>query len=209
MRKSQSETELIAAAIAGDSDAFGQLLFVHSPALERHIRPRIPADLQRHLGVDDVLQDVFAHAFRDVGTFDPKAGGSFLAWLKVIADHRLTDALKHLRRKKRGGDRRQVTAEDPAATSSVGPLIDVVCRDDLTASRVFSRNEAARALQIAVAMLPENQRRAIRARYFSGQSVENIASQAGCTDGAIRGHIHRGQKKLAELMGSSSHWLSK
>ena len=60
MRKSQSETELVAAAVAGDSDAFGQLLFVHSPALEKHIRPRIPADMQRHLGVDDVLQDVFA-----------------------------------------------------------------------------------------------------------------------------------------------------
>jgi RNA polymerase sigma-70 factor, ECF subfamily len=208
LRKLLTEAELIEAARTGEPAAVGQLLFTSAPALERYIRPKIPSEAQRHLSVDDVLQDVFTQAFRDIGSFHPSADGSFLAWLKGIADHRVADAIKRLRRKKRGGDRQQVSAKSPS-TSSIAQLVEVVCRDDVTASLVLSHQEASQALQVAVAMLREPQRSVIRARYFDGLSVEQIAKQIGITDGAVRGLIHRGQKKLAELMGHSSHWFSR
>lgn len=208
MRKFQTEAELIEAAKTGEPSAAGQLLFTNAPELERYIRAKIPAELQRHLGVDDVLQDAFTQAFRDIQTFQPSANGSFLAWLKGIAIHRLADGIKRARRKKRGGDRKQVTAKSPSK-SSVAQLVEVVCVDDVTVSGIVSRQEASQAVQVAVAMLPEQQRRAIRARYFEGLTVEEIAKETGLTEGAVRGLIHRGQKNLAVLMGHSSHWFSR
>lgn len=208
MRKTPTEAELVAAAQAGAPAAVGQLLFTSAPDLERYIRPKIPAELQRLIGVDDILQEVFTQAFRDIKTFQPGASGAFLAWLKGISIHRLADAIKLARRKKRGGDRQQVSAF-AARKSSVAELVEVICQADATVSRIVSGREASQALQVAVAMLPEPQRSAIRARYFDGLSVDRIAQQTGMTDGAVRGHIHRGQKKLAELMGNSSDWFSR
>src|SRR5437764_354892 len=98
------ERVLLDAAVAGDTAALEQLLMCHFVALERHLEPRIPPEARRHLGVEDVLQEVLAQAFRDIKQFQCRDDASLLAWLKTIADHRLADALKGFGRKKRGGD---------------------------------------------------------------------------------------------------------
>ena len=117
---------LVDAAIAGDIAATEQLLMSHFAALERHLEPRIPAEARRHLGVEDVLQEVLAQAFRDIKQFQYLDGASFFAWLKAIADHRLADMLKALGRKKRGGDKHRLSAMDFVTTSTIATLIDIV-----------------------------------------------------------------------------------
>jgi RNA polymerase sigma factor (sigma-70 family) len=160
------------------------------------------------MGVEDILQDAFSQAFRDITQFNTTADGSFYAWLKAIADHRLADALKRIRRKKRGGDRHQLSVADVAKLGSVATLIDVVAHDSHQPDRSAARREAEKVIQVALATLPDEQRKVIRDRYFENQTPEEIAQRTGRTTAAVRGLLHRGKKKLAEVMGRSSRWLS-
>ena len=202
------EKALAEAAVAGDTAALEQLLLLNFPALERHVEPRIPVDARRQLGTEDVLQEVLAQAFRDIKQFQYREDGSFLAWLKTIADHRLADALKHLGRKKRGGDLNRLSSADFAQNSTVAMLLDIVGHDSRMPDDSVIRREATQAIHVALASLPENQRDVLRTRYIDGHEVEQIAQQTGRTAAAIRGLIKRGKEGLAEAMGRASQWLS-
>jgi RNA polymerase sigma factor (sigma-70 family) len=202
------EKALAEAAVAGDTAALEQLLLLNFPALERHVEPRIPAEARRQLGTEDVLQEVLAQAFRDIKQFQYREDASFLAWLKMIADHRLADALKRIGRKKRGGDQHRLTSGDFAKTSTVAMFLDIVAHESRVPDDSVIRLEATQAIHVALASLPENQRDALRARYIDGQEVEQIAEQTGRTAAAVRGLIKRGKEGLAEAMGRASQWLS-
>jgi RNA polymerase sigma-70 factor, ECF subfamily len=203
-----SERILLDAAVAGDTVAIEQLLLSNFQALERHIEPRIPAEARRQLGVEDVLQEVLAQAFRDISRFHYREDSTFFAWLKTIADHRLADALKAFGRKKRGGDQHRLSARDFARTSSIATLFDIVGHDSHLPDDSAQRHEAEMAIRVALASLPEDQRDVLWARYIDGQEVDDIARKLGRTAAAVRGLIKRGKTKLAEAMGRSSEWLS-
>jgi len=208
MSEPVADDSLIGAAIAGDTAALEQLLLTHFPALERHIEPQMPPDDRRHFSAEDILQDVFVQAFRDIRQCNCRNDVSFFAWLKAIADHRLADAIKRIGRKKRGGDRHQLSRENLAATSTFGTLIDVVYHDSHLPDDSAVRREMEMAIQVALASLPENQRDALRAHYLLNKDVDLIAREMGRTTGAVRGLIDRGKKRLAKAMGRSSQWFS-
>jgi RNA polymerase sigma factor (sigma-70 family) len=142
--------------------------------------------------------------FRDIGRFQPRGDGSFFAWLRTIADHRLIDALRKLDR----GGAHQLSAARFGSSSSIVDLVDVVCHDSDSPSKHVRKQEAARAMQVAIAGLPEDQKEVIRLHCLEQKPVEEIARETGRTDAAVRGLIHRGKKNLAEAMGRSSRWLS-
>jgi RNA polymerase sigma factor (sigma-70 family) len=56
------------------------------------------------------------------------------------------------------------------------------------------------ALQAAIATLARAQRTAIALHYFEDRSVEEIASVMGCAPSTARVHLHRGRRRLAELL---------
>ena len=97
------EQEQIAKAIQGDRGAMAQLLLTHEAALARYIAHRLPARLRSTVAEEDLVNKTFMQAFRDIRKFQPSPKGSFGAWLKAIADHRLIDAIKAARCRKRGG----------------------------------------------------------------------------------------------------------
>jgi RNA polymerase sigma-70 factor (ECF subfamily) len=205
----ETERRLVAAAMGGDVLALEQLLCAHLTPLERYIDPKIPPDIRRHVGTDDVLQEILAQAFRNIHRYEHRGDSGFLAWLKAIADHRLTDILKRLRRKKRGGDHNRLSKADMAGPTSSANLIDQVCQDNHLPDDSAARREAEKAIQVALAGLPADQRDAIRANLLEGKSIEEVAQQMGRTADAVRGLVHRGKKKLAEAMGRSSQWFTK
>lgn len=208
MIEPELERALIDRALTGESAAIEPLLFAHFSRLERHIAERIPATMRRHLSADDVLQDTLTQGFRDFGNYNP-VDGSLRSWLQGIADHRLADALKRLRRKKRGGDMHRFTPADAGRMSTIAELIELVADESELPSRIAAIDEAAKALLVALATLPTEQRTVIHSRFFEGQSVRQIAHQTDRTEGAVRGLIHRAKKRIREAMGRSSRWFSR
>jgi RNA polymerase sigma-70 factor (ECF subfamily) len=200
------EQALTAAAVAGDRVALERLLLSHYDALARRVESRLPPRVQSTQAVEDILQVTFCQAFRDIGSFEPRGEGSFGSWLSKIAENRLLDAIKQHDVQKRGGQLRR--AGDSAADESrIMTVWDWIAASDTSPSSVVARNEALHALEIALAALPDDQRKAIRLRLLEGQSLEETAKAIGRTPDAVRGLIHRGKENLQAAMGRASHWL--
>jgi RNA polymerase sigma-70 factor (ECF subfamily) len=197
----------ICAAVDGDLAALEKLLVGFFPTLERHVEQRIPVEIRRHLSAEDILQEVFVQAFRDIGQLQHRNRASFMAWLVTIAEHRLADAIKRLGRKKRGGDLHQVAHFSTNSTSASVLLMDAIYQDHHLPDDSAARREMSIALQIALAALPAEQREVLRLRYLQHMDVAEIADQLGRTTGAVRGLIDRGKKRLADAMGRSSLWF--
>jgi len=185
------------------------LLLTYYDRLAQNIGAKLPASIQQVVDVDDILQQTFLQVFRDIRNFEPHSGLSFFNWTKTIAENRLLDTIKGLRRKKRGGDRHRVREAEGSQSGSIRELVEMLSAGGRSPSRSFARREAVQAIRIGLASLPDDQREAIRLRFLCGKSLEEVATAMGRTKGAVRGLIHRGKDRLHGVMGRSSRWLSK
>lgn len=208
MSDTVSEHSLVEQAIAGDRLALERLLLMHARRLSRHLEPKIPDVLKGVVDVDDVLQQTFLQAFRDIRTFLPSGQGSFYAWLRSIAENRLFDCIREQKRKKRGGDFRRKIA-GPNQGSNAADILDLCSGGKATPSVSIARREMMDAVQVGVACLPEDQRRAIQLHCLEGRSLDETAELMKKTPGAIRALVHRGKCKLQEQLDRSAIWLSR
>jgi RNA polymerase sigma-70 factor (ECF subfamily) len=202
-----TQSSLIERARAGDRAALQQLLWDHYDRLVRFVTPRLGGNLSRLIAVDDVVQETFIHAIRDIGNCQATTDPSFAAWLSTIADHRLHDIIKGLYRQKRGGDRRRVQSPVVDATNALVDLIELISDHRSTPGRSLARREAVQAIQIGIAGLPAEQREAIRLRYLKGKSIEDTAAQLGCTAAAVNGLVRRAKEGLRRALHNSSRWI--
>lgn len=206
---SQADADkLLDQARTGDRDALQWLLCDHFDRLQQHVEFRVSSG-SSELSADDILQDTFVHAVRDIGDCQAKTQVTFFAWLKGVADNRLRDALKKAATKKRGGDRQQVRAVKLVDASSLRPLVELLGESVDTPSVDAASDEAIKAMQVAISSLPEEQRTAIVLRHIQGFDLDDVASQLEKTPAAVRGLIHRGKQALHEALGNSSRWFSK
>lgn len=201
---SADQDELLAAAMNGQPATLQQLLLKNYDSLAAHLRPRIPAQLQATVDVEDILQVTFIHVFRDFSTFRGNDASAFQAWMRVIADARLVDAIRTATRKKRGGEHSPVSA-----VQSFLDLLDLLSDRERSPSQQAAVHEAVDALQYAVAGLPEDQQEVIWLRYIENLTLEEVAHTVGRTEDAVRGLLHRGKAALKKVMGNSSAWFSK
>jgi RNA polymerase sigma-70 factor (ECF subfamily) len=133
--------------------------------------------------------------FRDIGKFQPRSDNSFRFWLNRIADHCIIDAVRSARRKKRGGDMKRVSPDNKSAKGR-------------SPSQSVAGHEAVVAIQIAVAELPTDQRRALQLYWLEDKSLEEVAKELQCSKDAVRGLVDRAKRHLRESLGNSSQWLS-
>ncbi|MCP4192142.1 MAG: sigma-70 family RNA polymerase sigma factor [Planctomycetaceae bacterium] len=204
------QRELTQKAIAGDGPALEELLLSHCDAVAEHIRPKLAGPLQSLVSVEDILQETFFRAFQQISRFEPKSDRSFLAWLKTIAESRIIDAIKHQKRKKRGGDMRRVDAVQDIYKTSVADLMGMLAEDDGgTPSQNVANDEAVQAMQVAIASLPDEQRQAVLLRFFRQKSLEEAGNQMDRSPEAVRGLLRRAKYALRERMQRTSMWISK
>ena len=209
MSSKESQSDLIAKAVAGDRLALEELLLGQSLQLSLHIGPKLPDSVKGVLGIEDILQQTFVQAFEHIHQLEHLTERSFSAWLKKIAEHQLQDAVKALRRKKRGGAHRQIRHPTEDQSSTMADLVEMLSDRQLTPSRSVARHEAVRAVQIGIAGLPEDQREAVRQHLLEGRSLAETATAMGRTPGAVSALIHRAKGRLREVLGRASLWLSR
>jgi RNA polymerase sigma-70 factor (ECF subfamily) len=178
-----SLAELVLAVQRGQRPAFAELYarfhrVVHAIALAR-VAPR---------DADDVVQDVFAQAWRKLAQLrDPAA---FPGWLLAIARSRATDCARRTLPLGRDGD---------AATTSLGAARAAAASH---AAVQPPRAEAAAALA-AIRALPETYRETLIMRLVEQLSGPEIAERTGMTPESVRVHLHRGMKLLRERLGGA------
>lgn len=202
-----SEGELVARAVAGDQVAIRQLLVLNYPAVVAFIEQKLPADLRRVLSAEDVCQDTFAAAVRQLSGFQPGGKESFRNWLLTIAERKLIDAVRALRAAKRGGGRRALPEGSPHDTSTAIVLLERIARYERTPSRSAVDHELVAAVQAALTRLKDEYQQVIRTRYIEGLSVAETAERMGRTEGAVRMLCQRGLRLLTTALGDVSRLL--
>ena len=208
MSQPQTEEELISQAVGGDQQALGCLLFDHYDRLLEFIAKKIPASRQARISPEDVLQQTFVDVYEEIRAFEPRGPDAFYSWLSTIANHRLLDAIKAQDTAKRGGGRVAIHGGAQQTAESVVDLIDLLSAADMTASRIVARHEAAGALQVGLAGLQEDYRRAIQLHHIEGLEVAQVAEIMDRSPRAVRHLCSRGLKELRAGLGRVSQFLT-
>ena len=161
------EVVLVKAVLAGDRDSFGRLYELYAPMVHGILLARIPRS-----EVDDLVQDIFLHAFRKLHTLRDWA--AFGPWIAMIARNRAMDFYR------RAKETAEVT-EDLRST-------------DMQTSRANEILELIRAL-------PEAYRETLILRLVEGMTGPEIAARTGLTPASVRVNLHRGMKQLRKKLG--------
>jgi RNA polymerase sigma factor (sigma-70 family) len=201
----RSDDDLIAHAAGGDGDALALLLERHGPVVRRRIAGDIPRRWRAMIGEDDVLQQTWVDAFRDVGAFRPQGLAAFTGWLTTIAKRNLVDAIRMLEAEKRGGGRRRVTQAREDSCADLFERLGGVTRGP---SRVAARAEACDVLGRAIEALPADYRRVVELYDLEQKPVDEVAAAVGRSAGAVYMLRARAHRLLGERMGTASKYLT-
>ena len=174
---STHDLDLVALAVAGGRDAFGELVRRHGSAVRGLLR-RMGAD---PILADDLAQDAFLAAFEQIADF--RGEGTFQAWVKRIA------ARLYVKRWRRDA-RLDLVAEPPEPDAAPG-------RGEAGAADRLDLDEALRALSP-----PE--RVCVSLCYGGGLSHVEAALALNAPLGTVKSHVKRGLDKLRARMAPRS-----
>ena len=161
------EVSLVQAVLDGDRDSFTRLYDRFAPLVHGILLARVP-----RAEVDDLVQDIFLHAYRKLDTLRDSA--SFGPWIAMIARNRAVDF--HRRSKE-----------------------TVEINDEIRGSDVHD-SRAAEILEL-IRSLPEAYRETLVLRLVEGMTGPEIAARTGLTAASVRVNLHRGMKLLREQLG--------
>ena len=199
--------ELVPRAIAGESLALEVLLLRHYEPLLARLSAQLHGAHAALVSAEDVLQETLVQAVRDIRTCRADSEQSFANWLLTIADHRQRDALRKAKtRRKMAAPRTNVAAN---RLSSAADLWELVVDGHPTPSADAARRENVAALQVGLATLPSDQRKAIQLYFLDQVGLEETGAAMSRSADAVRGLLHRAKRRLRAFLGRSSHWLLK
>lgn len=181
-----SDAAAVGRARSGDADAFRWLV-------ERHSRP-IFRVAYRMTGnehdADDVVQEVFLRAYRQIGRFEERA--NFSTWVHRIAVNCSLDLLRA-----RGRDERH-RASTPQRNEDETPF--EFASDAPQPDRIALSSELQKHVAAALERLSGNERTAFVLRHFEGMPVEEIGRTLGIQVNATKHTIFRAVRKLREAL---------
>ena len=137
-----------------------------------------------HAQAEDIAQDAFVKAFRNLAAFDTTRRLS--SWLFRIAHNTAMDALRRTRPRTLSFDAPDHQVRDAAA---VPPDPDPV-----------ERKALGSALEAALSRLRPEHRAAVVLRYEEGLSFAEVGNVLSIPEATARSHVHRARKELARLL---------
>lgn len=158
----------------------------------------------RGVSVEDVWQETLWMAWRDRHQHQWVNLTRYRAWLLGIAQNRIQDMLRGLRRKKRGGTKHTARFSEIGGTDTVGGMLPP---RSTTPSWTASHLERARVFERALSSLEHSLRDVVRLRLFEELGMEETATRLGIPLSTAKHRLVRGMQayraQLKELLGES------
>lgn len=165
------DSELVCGCLAGDADAL-RAFVQRFQAVVFGLCFRM---LSHREDAEDVSQEVFLRAFRNLRQWDPDR--PLIPWLLTIAANRCRTWLSNRRRRDLPAEFAENIA-DPAAGAP--------------------RTDLAEELQLALDKLREDYRLCFVLYHLSELSLAEIAEATGSPEGTIKTWLHRARRELAD-----------
>jgi RNA polymerase sigma-70 factor, ECF subfamily len=178
-------SELVGRCKKGDESAWTELV----QATHREVYTLCLRILRDPDDAAEATQDAFVRAWRGLGGF--RGDSLFTTWLYRVATNA---AISKQRSRKRRWER-EVHTEDEA--------LALVPSRSSTEALVGTKLDLA-ALEQALEALPEHYRSAVVLRDVYGMSIGEISDRVGISETAAKVRVHRGRKRLKEMMFSDS-----
>lgn len=169
-------------------------------------RAQLNGNLQGKVEPSDIVQETLLRAYERQDQFRGLTDAEYAAWLRQILASRLSNAVRRFGTIRREASRERsleqalqqssIRLEKWLAADSPGPEQRVIRQEDLL------------RLANGLAALPAEQRAAVELKYLHGCSLEEIGRQTGRTKAAVASLLHRGVRRLRELMlagGTGGH----
>ena len=178
--------ELVDRVLAGDGEAFAQLL-------RRHQRTVLNF-MYRMVGeggtAEDLTQEVFLKAYVSLPRFRKEA--AFSTWLFRIAHNHCLNALKGRGREISGSSHTQ----DPSNPDRFASVPD----PSISASERLEQREFQTVIQAKLNELTPEHRAVVVLRDIQGLSYDEIASTLDIEGGTVRSRLHRARMELKEKL---------
>jgi RNA polymerase sigma factor (sigma-70 family) len=194
MQEVTSTFGLITRVKAGDQEAFTRLFDKYRRRLAVLLHYKMSDELRIAMEVDDLLQETFLRAFRDIQHFSYRSPGSFLRWLASIADHVVIDAARTQGRLRRDG----VMLAFRSRSNPTGPEP----RDSRTPSRLMAERQALDGMLARLNALSSEYRQMILWAKMESLSTKEMAERLGRSREATALLLHRALKRFRVLAKS-------
>ncbi|MEQ1898754.1 MAG: sigma-70 family RNA polymerase sigma factor [Vicinamibacterales bacterium] len=183
----QTDEELVALSMGGDSESFNQLVL----RWERPIYALAYRTLGREEEARDVCQETFLRAYRALPGF--KGEAKFSSWIYRIALNLCRDWMRKKRR-------------TPVMQAPEG--IDLADLADRAAERgpvesietLVARRQLSQRVAVAMRTLPEEQRTAIVLKEYHGLTFQEIAEMQGCPLSTVKTRLYQGLSVLRKQL---------
>jgi RNA polymerase sigma-70 factor (ECF subfamily) len=180
-----ADEELLARHVAGDPDAFAELVRRHRDRLWR-VALRTSGDPEE---AADALQDALLSAYRRAATFRGEA--RVTTWLHRVVVNACLDRVR----------RRAARPSVPLPEHPDGGLDERDPALRVEAPDPVEARETALEVAAALARLPAEQRAALVLVDMEGYPVAEAAGILGCAEGTVKSRCARGRARLLPLLG--------
>jgi RNA polymerase sigma-70 factor (ECF subfamily) len=170
------DRQLLGRLVARDEAALGELHDRYAPALEA-LALRILRDAA---AAEEVVQEVFLHAWRRAGSYDPRRS-SVSTWLVLVTRSR---AIDHLRS-------RRVVERTHDHVRHLAPL-----HEPPAGARRVHEGERRRRIRAELARLPAEQRQVLELAYYRDLTQSEIAASTGIPLGTVKTRTLLAMRKL-------------
>jgi RNA polymerase sigma-70 factor (ECF subfamily) len=153
------------------------------------------------LDVSGIVQQTLLEAHQAIAELASLNEERQTAWLRQALTNNLADEIRKLSAQKR--DIRLERSLDADLDGSMQRLGQLLPADASSPSRRAHKNEQLLALAQALNRLPETQRQAVELHHLLGLPLSEVAERLQSTKPAVAGLLHRGLKKLRELMADT------
>lgn len=188
----QNETDvgLIALAKGGNLQAMENLFVRQAPLVRPFVKALLPS-WQRIASEDDLLQDTFAYSASRFRLFRGNAGEELTAWHKKIADHKVKDFVRYLKRDCR---------PDGNERLSLDMFVEILTAGKTPPHEALAKKEVREILELELSRLqPEDYGLVLKLRFLEELEIKEIAERMARKDeAAVHLLIFRALSKLRE-----------
>ncbi len=182
-KASKADAQWIEQAVAGNQQAFGELMNRHYDGVLRLLKKRLGNDAD----AEDITQQAFAKAFENIRSYSPQF--AFSTWVYSIAKNCCIDFVR--KRKYSSTISIDKLVEDDnfnAQNAQPNPEENMIAEQDIAATSLLLEK------------LKPQYRRIVELRYMKEYAYEEIAAELNMPIGTVKTMLFRAKEQLMKMI---------